>query len=82
MLWVGGSIIIHGLEEVGFAAPAHVIYDIAAAIGHFVSQSFAGFAEWFSKAAIDGVLGLGLGLVLIPPGERVVTPIWRKVFSN
>lgn len=82
MLWVGGSIIIHGLEELGFAAPAHVIHDIAYAIGHTVPEAIAGFTEWFSTAAIDGVLGLGLGLLLIPIGEKLVTPVWRKLFSK
>ncbi|MEH6831704.1 DUF808 domain-containing protein [Sulfitobacter sp.] len=82
MLWVGGSIIIHGLEEIGVAGPAHVIHDIAYAIGHAMPESFVGFTEWLSKAAIDGVLGLGLGLLFIPLGEKIVTPIWRRVFSK
>lgn len=82
MLWVGGSIIIHGLEQIGFAGPAHVIHDIASAIAHAVPGNFTGFIEWVSTAAIDGVLGLCFGLLLIPLGEKLVTPIWRKIFSK
>lgn len=82
MLWVGGSIIVHGLEEVGFAGPAHLIHDAAYAVGHAVPAGWAGFTEWLVKAAIDGVLGLVLGLLLIPLGEKVVTPLWRRVFSK
>ncbi|WP_298862559.1 DUF808 domain-containing protein [uncultured Sulfitobacter sp.] len=82
MLWVGGSIIVHGLEELGVAGPAQMIHDVAYAIGHALPERIAGFSEWLSKAAIDGVLGLALGLLLIPLGERIVTPIWRKVFSS
>lgn len=78
MLWVGGSIIVHGLEELGVAWPAHIIHDIAYAIGHAVSAG-QGVLEWLTKATIDGLLGLGLGLVLIPFGERVITPIWRRI---
>ncbi len=82
MLWVGGSIIVHGLEELGAAWPAHVIHSAADSIGHAVPDGWSGFTEWSVKAAIDGVLGLMLGLLLIPLGEKVVTPIWRKVFSG
>ena len=81
MLWVGGSIIIHGLEEMGFGAPAHIINDIADVAGHAVPAA-TGFVEWFVKAVIDGVLGLALGLLLIPLGEKVVTPIWRAIFAR
>lgn len=82
MLWVGGSIIVHGLEELGVAGPAHIIHDAAYAVGHAVPAGWAGFTEWLVKAAIDGVLGLVLGMILIPLGEKVITPIWRKVFSK
>jgi len=82
MLWVGGSIIVHGLEELGIAGPAHIIHDAAYAVGHAVPAGWTGFTEWLVKAAIDGVLGLVLGMLLIPLGEKVITPIWRKVFSK
>ncbi|UWR21003.1 DUF808 domain-containing protein [Sulfitobacter sp. S190] len=82
MLWVGGSIIVHGLEELGFGALGHLIHDAAYAVGHAVPAALEGFAEWFTKAAIDGVFGLALGMVLIPLGEKVVTPIWRAVFHR
>jgi len=82
MLWVGGSIIVHGLEEMGVAAPAHIILDIAYAVGHAVPEALTAATEWMTKAAIDGVFGLVLGLLLIPLGEKVVTPLWRKTFSK
>ena len=74
MLWVGGSIIVHALAEMGWHGPEDVIYAAGKAIGGALDS---GFGEWLTKAAIDGVLGLGLGFVLIPIGERVITPIWR-----
>ncbi|MFK7834857.1 MAG: DUF808 domain-containing protein [Sulfitobacter sp.] len=82
MLWVGGSIIVHGLEQMGFGWPEHVIHDLAYAIGHAVPAGIAGLTEWVSKAVMDGVLGLVLGLALIPVGEKVITPIWRAVFAR
>lgn len=78
MLWVGGSIIIHGLEELGFSKLGHLIHDAAYAVGHMVPASIEGGVTWFAKAGMDGVFGLALGLVLIPVGEKIITPIWRK----
>ena len=82
MLWVGGSIIVHGLKELGFGGLEHLIHDAAYAVGHAVSEGLAGISEWATKAVIDGILGLGLGFALIPVGEKVITPIWRKLFSG
>tara|TARA_R110002072_G_scaffold2418_2_gene20018 strand:- start:1130 stop:2113 length:984 start_codon:yes stop_codon:yes gene_type:complete len=82
MLWVGGSIIIHGLEEMGFATLGQWIYDAAYAAGYAVPTGFEGGVQWFAKAAMDGVFGLLLGLILIPIGEKIVTPIWRKVMHR
>lgn len=77
MLWVGGSIIVHGLEQMGFGWLEHTIHDIAHAVGQG-----QGFVEWAVKATIDGILGLGLGIVLMPVGEKVITPIWRTLFNR
>ncbi|MEO9820604.1 MAG: DUF808 domain-containing protein [Paracoccaceae bacterium] len=82
MLWVGGSIVIHGLEEMGVGALGHLIHDVAAAVGHALPPAFFGFGEWLSKATIDGILGLGLGFLLIPVGEKVVTPLWRAISGD
>lgn len=82
MLWVGGSIIVHGLEEMGFGWLGHTIHDVAYAVGHALPAQFVGFGEWITTAAIDGVFGLLLGFVLIPVGEKVITPIWRSIFSR
>lgn len=78
MLWVGGSIIVHGLEQLGFGWLAHTIHDFAAIVGEAV-PSATGAAKWITTAAIDGVLGLALGFVLIPIGEKIITPLWRGI---
>jgi predicted DNA repair protein MutK len=65
MLWVGGSIVIHGLEALGADAIGHFIHDIAAAAAGAVPTA-KGAVEWLVKAGLDGVFGLALGLVLIP----------------
>jgi predicted DNA repair protein MutK len=82
MLWVGGSIIVHGLEVLGAGFLGHLIHDVAYAIGHGFPENLVGFGEWLSKATMDGVLGLGLGLALIPLGEKVITPLWRRTVGR
>lgn len=74
MLWVGGSIIIHGMEVLGWPALGHLIEGWAVSAGHVMPA--AAFVEWLVKAAVDGVLGLALGVVLIPVATKVVMPLW------
>lgn len=78
MLWVGGSIVIHGLESLGFAWLGHRIHDLAIAAGHAVPAA-EGAVEWIAKAAMDGVLGLALGIALIPLAKAVFTPLWNAL---
>lgn len=76
MIWVGGGIVVHGLELYGLAVPAHVIHDTAEAAGHVLAP-VAGFAEWIVTAAGSGVVGLALGAALIPLASFVLAPAWR-----
>jgi uncharacterized protein len=77
MLWVGGSIIIHGLEVLGYGWLGHHIHDWAAVVAHAVPVA-QGFVEWLAKAAMDGVFGVVLGLALIPLATRVIGPLWAR----
>ncbi len=78
MLWVGGSIILHGTDELGFGLVYDTIHHWAEAAAKAVPQA-AGFVEWAVTAAIDGVLGLLLGMVLIPVATRIVGPLLGRV---
>jgi predicted DNA repair protein MutK len=63
MLWVGGGIILHGLEELGVHAPA----DIAHAIQHAVQDvtgALSGVFGWVTYAAVSALVGLALGFLL------------------
>ncbi len=79
MLWVGGSIIIHGLEELGFGWLGHHIHDWAYAIGHMASERWIGVVEWVAKATMDGLFGLAFGLILIPISLHIIGPAWTAV---
>ncbi|MCI5095414.1 MAG: DUF808 domain-containing protein [Rhodobacteraceae bacterium] len=77
MLWVGGSIVIHGLEVLGFGWLGHLIHDWAYALGHAVPAAYEGAAEWMAKATMDGIFGVALGLLLIPLATKVIGPVLK-----
>ncbi|MGD9863540.1 MAG: DUF808 domain-containing protein [Pseudodonghicola sp.] len=79
MLWVGGSILVHGAGQLGWHLPEELIHHAAAAVAGALPAGLAGAVQWTVTAAIDGVLALALGLVLLPVGTRIVTPLWRAV---
>ena len=82
MLWVGGSIILHGAKGLGFALPYDFIHHTAHSAVSSLSGPLSGVIEWSIVAGMDGLFGLALGLLLVPVGEKVITPIWRSVFSR
>lgn len=77
MLWVGGSIILHALDQMGFSAPYdwihHIAVDAANAVG-----IWEGAIEWIVTAGLDGVFGLALGAILIPVGVKIIKPLWTR----
>ena len=77
MLWVGGNIIVHGLHELGVHGPYDVIHGLAVGTAEIVPAA-KGFAEWLVTAALDGVLGLLLGLLLIPIVGKLILPLFSK----
>lgn len=74
MLWVGGSIVIHGLEAFGLGALGHIIHDIA--VSTTAALPFGdGFVTWLVTATLDGIFGLVLGLLLVPVALYVIAPV-------
>ena len=64
MIWVGGGIVVHGLETFGIAGIAHVIHDASEAAAHAI-EPVAGLAGWVVGALGSGLFGLGLGGLLV-----------------
>ncbi|MBK1838756.1 DUF808 domain-containing protein [Azospirillum sp. YIM B02556] len=78
MLWVGGGIIIHGLEGYGLQEIGHAIHAAATTVG----QAFpvgAALVEWLVSAGIAGVAGLFIGALLIPLVHKVAIPVFAKL---
>lgn len=78
MIWVGGGIIVHGLEEYGFGALGHFIHDTAVAVAHAV-PAIEGILEWLVTAVGSGIVGLVVGGLLIPIVGTVLVPAWKAV---
>ncbi|MCC0068713.1 MAG: DUF808 domain-containing protein [Rhodobacteraceae bacterium] len=76
MLWVGGSIIIHGMEVLGWPWLYDQIHHVAEAVAHRVEGGFAGFLGWLVTATLDGLFGLALGMALVPVATRVIAPLF------
>jgi hypothetical protein len=64
MIWVGGGIIVHGLETFGIAGPAHLLHHWGEAAAHAL-PAVGGLLEWAVSALCSGVLGLTLGGAIV-----------------
>jgi uncharacterized protein len=76
MIWVGGGIIVHGLEEYGFPFFGQAIHHSSDMAAEMLSSA-AGLAEWIVTAAGSGMAGLLVGSALIPITEFVLAPAWN-----
>ncbi|MGV3511531.1 MAG: DUF808 domain-containing protein [Novosphingobium sp.] len=63
MLWVGGGIILHGLEVLGVPGPAHAAH----AVQHWVEHStgpLGGVLGWLTYAVLSALVGVVLGAIV------------------
>ncbi|WP_419899547.1 DUF808 domain-containing protein [Roseomonas sp. USHLN139] len=65
MLWVGGGILLHGTEELGWTLPAHLVEGAA----HATSN---GVLAWLVTAGLSGLIGLVVGTLLVPVLSRIL----------
>jgi len=75
MIWVGGGIIVHGLEHYGIDGPAHLIH-AAGAIAARAVPPLGGVVGWLAGAAGAGVVGILVGLLAIPAISYALSPLW------
>ena len=64
MLWVGGGILLHGIEDLGFEKFPHVVHDtansIAAAFG-----PIEGIVAWIANAIAAAIVGAVVGTIIV-----------------
>ena len=81
MLWVGGSIIVHGLHDLGWHLPYDLIKNAAMTASDFVGSA-EGFLTWLVTASLNGIFGLVVGFALIPIVTRAVAPTMGWLFPE
>ncbi|PTQ13171.1 ABC transporter [Sphingomonas oleivorans] len=64
MIWVGGGIIVHGLEHFGLTMIPHAIHHLAELAGHAVPFA-QGAVEWLVTAVGSGIVGLLIGALIV-----------------
>ncbi len=80
MIWVGGGILVHGLEGYGAGAIAHAIEGVGEVASHAL-PSVGSVVAWVVEAAGAGVIGIIVGLIAIPVMGYVVSPMWKFIKS-
>lgn len=70
MLWVGGSIVTHGLHEMHVSWPYETIKSLAYSVSGGASETLT----WLVTAFLDAVIGFALGTVLIPIVSALLVP--------
>jgi predicted DNA repair protein MutK len=76
MIWVGGSIVVHGLEAYDFPAVAHGIGSVAETAADAL-PSVGGALKWAVETILSGLVGLIVGAMSIPAVGIAVAPVWR-----
>ena len=77
MIWVGGSIIVHGAAELGFAGVYEAIHAVAVSAGAAAAAAH-GAVEWIVTAALDGAIGLAIGVGIVAVIKFFVKPIMGR----
>ncbi|OSZ69362.1 ABC transporter [Sphingomonas sp. IBVSS2] len=64
MVWVGGGILLHGLEVFGLNVVPHFVHHLAEAAGHAVPFA-GGFVAWLVGAIGAGICGMIVGAAIV-----------------
>lgn len=70
MLWVGGHIVLVGLDELGLHAPYDVVHRLEEAV-HDATGAAGGVLAWMVNTAGSALLGLVVGVPLVAAGAAI-----------
>lgn len=65
MAWVGGGILLHGLEETGILPMLPQLLHHLAAMAGAAAPMLGGAVQWLAHAALAGMFGMLLGFALV-----------------
>jgi uncharacterized protein len=64
MLWVGGHILLVGLDELGFSVLYDAVHHLEEDVEHALG-AVGGIAAWLTNTAASAVLGLAVGAIVV-----------------
>jgi len=76
MIWVGGSILVHGLEAYGLHSVGHAIGSIAEAAASAL-PFIAAAVKWTVETLLSGIIGLAVGGISIAAMGAAIAPAWK-----
>lgn len=65
MLWVGGHILMVGMDELGFHAPYHFVHGLEHHVHEAVPHSLAATLGWLTNTIGSAIIGLVVGTVIV-----------------
>lgn len=77
MLWVGGSILVHGMAELGYHGPEHIIEDIAATISAAESM-FSDVLHWIATTVQQAIIAIVVGAAVIG-AVHIAAPLVKRL---
>jgi predicted DNA repair protein MutK len=69
MLWVGGHILLVGLDELGLSGPYDAVHHLEEDVDHALG-AVGGVGAWLTNTAASAVLGLAVGAVVVAVKQR------------
>jgi hypothetical protein len=64
MLWVGGHILLVGIDELGFHAPYDAVHHLEEDVHHALG-AVGGVGAWLTNTTASAILGLAVGAVVV-----------------
>ena len=75
MIWVGGSIIVHGVHDFGLHLVGDMIHDASVAAG----AAMGGVIAWIVETMGYAIAGLVVGALAIPVVGYLISPLWTAI---
>lgn len=65
MLWVGGHILLQGVDTLGWHAPYALVHHLEEGAAHAVPHAIAGVVTWLIDTLCSAIIGLVVGAVIV-----------------
>ena len=72
MLWVGGHILLVGLDELGFGPPYAVVHHLEVLV-HDATGALGGFLGWLTNTVGSAILGIVVGALVVAVAHLLPT---------